>query len=429
MGSIREVMRGNLLIFTFGDAMRQLSMFITFPYFSLYIQALGGSTVDIGLVNGLRPLAAMFVYPVAGYIADRHSRVRIIAATNYATAALYLIFMLAPGWRFLALGNFLMGFTVFAFPAMNSLMVDSIPSGRRGVGYSLWWVFPSAVGILSPYIGGYLITVMGVEAALRVLYGLTVAMTVGIGTVNLRFLTETKADAGAAPSAGGLRHVLSASYRGIFHTLRWLPRELKAFALMLALSFFVNSVVAPFWVVYGVGELGLSELQWGMVLLSSAVVNVLLLVPAGIIVDRYGSRRVLTLALAAVVPAVALFPLSRGFTDTVMIIVAGTICNAFLSSAAPAFMAHAVPGDRRGRVMAALGQGMMVINIMGGFGGPGMGAVQAIPSILGAVMGGFIYRFNPSLPWFLLAAAMSLNAAFSFVFISRSRTVPTDGTR
>jgi hypothetical protein len=35
--AFREVLRGNLLIFTIGDALRHLSMFITFPYFSLYI--------------------------------------------------------------------------------------------------------------------------------------------------------------------------------------------------------------------------------------------------------------------------------------------------------------------------------------------------------------------------------------------------------
>jgi len=418
MRSIREVLRGNLLVFTFGDVMRQLSMFITFPYFSLYIQALGGSTVDIGLVNGLRPLAAMFVYPVAGYLADRHSRVKIIAASNYATAALFLIFALAPDWRFLALGNFLMGLMVFVFPAMNSLMVDSIPPGRRGIGYSLWWVFPSAVGILSPYIGGYLITVLGVELAMRLLYGLTVAVSAGIATVNLRFLSETKARVGGGASGGGLLQVLSASYGDMFEALRWLPRGLKAFALMLALSFFVNNVTGPFWVVYGVGELGLSELLWGMVLLSSAVVNVVLLVPAGMIVDRLGVKRVLTVALASAVLPVLLFPFSRGFTDTVIIFVVGTVSNAFLASAAPAFMAQAVPGERRGMVMAALGQGMMMINFMGGFGGPGMGAVLAIPSILGAVMGGFVYAFNPKLPWLLLAAFMAVNAAISVAFLS-----------
>ncbi len=35
MQSLKEVMRGNLLVFTIGDVLRQLSMFITFPFFSL----------------------------------------------------------------------------------------------------------------------------------------------------------------------------------------------------------------------------------------------------------------------------------------------------------------------------------------------------------------------------------------------------------
>ena len=420
MRSIREVLRGNLLIFTLGDVMRQLSMFITLPYFSLYIQALGGSTVDIGLVNSLRPLAALFVYPVAGYLADRYSRVKIIAATGYINAALYLIFVLAPDWRLLAFGNFLMGLMVFFFPAMNSLMADSLPPGRRGTGYSLWWVFPSAFGILSPYIGGYLIEAQGVERAMRILYGLTVAVSLGIATMNLRFLRETRAGGGGGSSGGGLLRILSASYRNMFEVLRWLPRSLKAFTLMLVLTFFINSVAGPFWVVYGVGEMGLSELRWGMVLLSAAVVNVALLVPAGMMVDRFGVKKVLTLALAISVAPVLLFPFSRGFTDAALLFAVVTVSNAFLASAAPAFMAQSVPRERRGRVMATLGQGMLFINTRGGSGGPGMGAILTIPSILGSIMGGFVYGFNPALPWLLLAVFMAINTVISIIFISPS---------
>ncbi|MFQ6053750.1 MAG: MFS transporter, partial [Candidatus Bathyarchaeia archaeon] len=188
MRSVRRVLRGNLLVFILGDSIRQLSMFITFPYFSLYIQALGGSMVDIGLVNGLRPLAALFIYPVAGYLSDRYSRVRIIAFTGYLTAAIWLFFILAPDWRMLALGNLLQGLVTFYFPAASSLMADSLPPEKRGVGYSLWMAVPSAIGIISPYIGGYLITVRGVEQAMRFLYGLTLIAAVGIATMNLRFL-------------------------------------------------------------------------------------------------------------------------------------------------------------------------------------------------------------------------------------------------
>jgi MFS family permease len=82
MQSIRDVMKGNLLVFTIGDVLRQFSMFITFPYFSLYVQALGGSMVDIGIVNSLRPFTGLFLYPVAGYISDRYSKVKIIYYTG-----------------------------------------------------------------------------------------------------------------------------------------------------------------------------------------------------------------------------------------------------------------------------------------------------------------------------------------------------------
>ena len=147
MASIREVMRGNLLIFTMGDVMRQLSMFITVPYFSLYVQALGGSVVDIGIVNSLRPLVAFFIYPIAGYLSDRISRVRIISTTILGGSMIYVIFIFAQDWRWLAIGNLLFGVMTFYFPAANSLMAESLPQDKRALGYSLWQAIPLAAGI------------------------------------------------------------------------------------------------------------------------------------------------------------------------------------------------------------------------------------------------------------------------------------------
>jgi len=46
-------------------------------------------------------------------------------------------------------------------------------------------------------------------------------------------------------------------------------------------------------------------------------------------------------------------------------------------------MAQKVPSEERGRVMATLGQGMLLINTRGGFGGPGMGALLTIHMLLG----------------------------------------------
>jgi len=99
-----------------------------------------------------------------------------------------------------------------------------------------------------------------------------------------------------------------------------------------------------------------------------------------------------------------------------------TVANTFLISGAPTFMAHSVPSDKRGRVMAALGQGMLVINTRGGGGGgPGMGAILTIPSILGSIIGGFIYSFDATLPWVLLAIFLLFNAGIAIALISSSK--------
>jgi MFS family permease len=414
----RDVLRGNLLIFTLGDVLRQLSMFITFPYFSLYIQALGGTVVDIGLVNSLRPVAALFVYPVAGYLADRYNRVHIIVGSGCLSAILYVVFVAATDWRLLAVGNLLMGFIVFQFPAMNALMADSLPAHQRGVGYSLWVAIPSAVGIASPYLGGYLITILGVVQAMRVLYVLTVVATIGIAAMNWTSLTtSTLGRRGGTREKGALR-ILLKSYRDVFEVLRWLPRRLKAYTLMLTLSFFVNNLVAPYWIVYGLEQLGLSELQWGALLLIVAIVNVALLIPAGLIIDRFDVQRVLTVAQALSFVPIFLFPFTQSFPETILLFVVMTAANAFLIAGAPSLMAQAVPQEKRGRVMAALGQGMLFINTRGGTGGPGMGAILTIPSILGALLGGILYNVNPVLPWMLFALVMGINTVVTVVFLS-----------
>jgi len=406
MKTIKKVLRGNLLIFTVGDVMRQMSVFITIPYFSLYIQALGGNIVDIGLIISSRYFLAFFMYPLAGYLTDKYNRVKLIAYTTYLLAAIYSIFMLAPDWKFLAYGNFLMGLTALFFPAMNAMIADSLPSQHRGIGYSLWRVIPAGIGIIFPYIGAYLITIIGVEQAMRILYGLSIITAIGIGTMNLKFLQETTVKNISHVSKKGLLKILSDSYRNMFKVLNWLPRSLKAFTLILMLSFFINSLVAPYWIIYSVEKIGLSTLQWGSVLFVAMAIFVVLLVPAGIIADRYNTKKVISLALALSVLPILLFPLSRSYLDVMQIVVVITVANVFLASSIPAYMAHSVPGEKRGSVMAALGQGRIFVNTMGGTEGPGMGAILTIPSIVGSILGGFVYSYNSILPWILLSASM-----------------------
>ncbi len=416
MQSLKEVMRGNLLVFTIGDVLRQLSMFITFPFFSLYVVALGGSMVDIGIVNSLRPLTGLFLYPVAGYISDRYSKVKIIGYTGILSAALWSIFIFARDWRWIAVGNFLLGLLTFYFPASNALMASSIPEDKRALGYSLWLAIPMAVGIFSPLAGGYIIGLWGIINAMKFLYGLTFVVGLFIAFMNMKYLKEPPVK--EFEDSRNLFGVLKESYKGMFEMLRWLPSNLRAFGLMLVLGFLLNNMVSSYWVIYVTQSLGLSAVQWGMVLLVASVINVILMVPAGLLVDRLGPKRVLTWALLIGAVPMFLFRYATTLVYVTVLLVIMTIANSFLMSGAPAYMTHSVPPERRGQVMSALGMGMLFINTRGGGGGgPGMGTLLTIPSIIGAILGGFVYGYNPNLLWMSFGVALLISAVICDRFL------------
>jgi MFS family permease len=417
--SLRDTLKGNLLIFTLGDLLRNLSMFITFPYFSLFITELGGDMVQIGIVNSLRPLLSLFLYPIAGYMSDNYSRIKVISYTVFIGALLWGSLGLAPDWRWIALVNLLLGVLTFYFPAANSLIADSLPVDKRGLGYSMWLAIPKAAGIFSPLIGGYIITLWGVEAAMRYLYVLTFLVTVFIAFMNHRYLKDPVEDR-PKRTPKNLLKILVDSYRDIYYILKWLPTNLKAFGLMLALGFMFNNMVTAYWVVYAVNVIGLSELNWGIVLFVSNIVNVLLLIPGGMVVDRFGVTRVLKISLLLVAVPTLLYPFCQGFLCVTAIITVISIANSFLMGGAPAYMAQAVPQEKRGMVMSALGQGMLFVNTLGGAGGPGMGALLTVPSIIGALLGGFIYNYNPTLLWIFLGSTMIVNAVICHLYLEKT---------
>jgi MFS family permease len=304
----------------------------------------------------------------------------------------------------------------FYFPAANSLMAESLPQDKRALGYSLWQAIPLAAGIFSPLAGGYLISIWGVNAAMKFLYGLTMIVAILIAVMNYRFLTEEQRI--SREDDQRLLDALVNSYREAVEVVKELPSNLKAYGVMLALGFFFNSMVSSYWVVYVVEIIGLPEVQWGFILLMASFINVLLLIPAGVLVDRIGPKRVITIALIAGAIPVLVFPYVASFIGVTILLVLLTVANSFLMSGAPSYMAKVTSSEKRGRIMSALGQGMLLINTRGGGGGgPGMGSLLTIPTIVGSLLGGVFYSFNPALLWGSFGLSLLINAFICSVYL------------
>jgi hypothetical protein len=82
-------------------------------------------------------------------------------------------------------------------------------------------------------------------------------------------------------------------------------------------------------------------------------------------------------------------------------------------------MADYIPRDMRGRVMAAIGRGSVLVGATGGgTGGPGMGYLFTIPVMVASILGGLLYIQNPTYPWICMLG-ITIIQLLSLVFFIR----------
>lgn len=411
-------MHGNILVLTVTQVLGMFCRSMVFPYVSLYILALGGEAAQIGFVNSLRPLAGLIMFPLAGYLADRAGRVKLIALGGYLSGAILLMYIFAPNWQVIAIAGMLQGFMVFQFPPSSALIADSLSPENRGMGIATMNTFAGILAIVAPYVAGAIINIYDVNMGMRYLYGVMMVAYLVSATINLRFLKETSHHSEQELSFSNLPTAFRDAYAGIPAIIRQLPRSLRALAAVIILGFMANAIVGPFWVVYAVQHIGLSSVEWGLILLIETALRNLMYIPAGVMVDRYGRTEFILSSLLLSLVSIPLFVFSDCFIEVLLIRSAVAVTNAFFLPACSALMADTVPRDNRGRVMAALGRGTVMIGAAsGGTGGPGVGFLITIPLMIASLAGGYLYAYNPAYPWFFVLIATMISLILLALFI------------
>jgi len=411
-------MRGNILVLTVTQVLGMFCRSMVFPYVSLYILALGGEAAQIGFVNSLAPLAGLIMFPLAGYLTDRAGRVRLIALGGYLSGIILLMYIFAPSWEVIALAGMLQGFMVFQFPPSSALIADSLSPQNRGVGVATMNTIAGTLATVAPYVAGTIINIYSVNMGMRYLYGVMMVANLASATINLRFLKETSHHSEQRFSFSNLPKVFGDAYASIPTTLRQLPRSLRALTAVIMLGFMSNAIAGPFWVVYAVQHIGLSSVEWGLILLVETALRNLMYIPAGAVIDRYGRTKFILASLLLSLVSIPLFAFTDSFIEVLLIRAAVAVINAFFLPACSALMADTVPRDIRGRVMAAIGRGTVMIGAAsGGTGGPGMGFVITIPLMLASIAGGYLYAHNPAYPWFFILIATMISLILSTLFI------------
>jgi MFS family permease len=418
IGNAKRLMSGNIMVFSITGLLGNFARAMVFPYASLYVLALGGDARTIGWVNFLRPLAGLIAFPIAGYLTDRASRVKLIVLGNYLSVAFLLIYVLAFRWEIIAIASLMSGLVVLGFPPRSALIADSLSPEDRGRGIATMDTISSGLSIFAPYIAGIVVELSGPNTGVRTLYGAMLVLYLASAVIHVRFLKESRPKLHTRLTVSSLPKLLTEAYSGMPTLLRSLPSSLKALAGVIILSFMANGVASPFWVVYAIEQIGLSSSQWGLILLCETALRLLILIPAGIGVDRWGRTTSLLVALLLSTVAVPLFILAKGFTTVLLIRLAIAVASAITLPACTALMADIAPREIRGQVMAALGQGGVMIGAAGGgTGGPGTGFFITLPLMIASLAGGYLYAQKPTYPWIFVLIAATLATILTALFI------------
>ena len=155
-----------------------------------------------------------------------------------------------------------------------------------------------------------------------------------------------------------------------------LPREaaiLSAVSFTVALGYGIVAPAIPdFARQFGVGVAAAAS-----VVSAFALMRVAFALPAGRLVDRFGSRRVMAIGITVVAVSSMLAGFSQSFAQLLVLRGVGGLGSAMFSVSAQSLLLASVPGSQRGRASGLYQGGFL----LGGITGPALGGIVAAWSL------------------------------------------------
>jgi len=170
---------------------------------------------------------------------------------------------------------------------------------------------------------------------------------------------------------------------------------LSAVAFTVALGY---GIVAPGIPAFA-RQFGVSVAVAASVISAFALMRVVFAMPAGRLVDRFGSRRVMAVGIAVVAGSSVLAGFSQSFAQLLVLRGVGGLGSAMFSVSAQALLLASVPNRQRGRASGLYSGGFL----LGGITGPALGGIVAAWSLRAPF---FLYGGLLVVPAVIAAAAL-----------------------
>ena len=140
-------------------------------FLPIYLLALGGGVLSVGLLNAMdNLLSALYSYP-GGYLSDRFGYKKALFVFNLIAMFGYLIVIFFPYWQAVIIGSvFFLSWTAISLPATMSLVSRALPADKRTMGVSVHSLVRRIPMALGPIIGGVMIALYGEKTGIRLAF-------------------------------------------------------------------------------------------------------------------------------------------------------------------------------------------------------------------------------------------------------------------
>ena len=163
-------------------------------FLPIYLIALGGGPIVIGLLNGLDNLmSALYAFP-GGYLADRLGYKRALLVFNLFAMFGYLLVILIPLWPAVLVGAlFFLSWSAISLPATMSLVSRVLPLNKRTMGVSMHSLVRRIPMALGPITGGLFISIWGVKDGVRLAFTVALLLAVVAAVLQQKMIEKDSA--------------------------------------------------------------------------------------------------------------------------------------------------------------------------------------------------------------------------------------------
>jgi MFS family permease len=363
----------NLLVLLSSITLFFSSFYLLFPTLPLYVNHIGGTKGEVGIIVGIFTLSSVLFRPVAGKIADNSGRKLVLLMGGLIFLISPLFYAMAHTVAALLLVRIFHGLGIAAFAtAAIAMIADISPPHRRGEAFGVFGMATALALSISPAVGTWLLDAYSFTEVF-----LMEAIMAGSALFFGFMVEETHEDK---------KVVIKSSIKGAI-----LPST-----IILLCTVTYGSIVAflPFF--------AQNISNYGFFYTFYALSSILIRIPIGRISDKVGRHTIIIPGL--IILSASLFLLSQSQV-LVLLICSGVLYGIGFNSVYPVLTALLV--DRVPEEVRARGLSLFTASFD-----------------LGITMGSFVFGLMPLIWIYPLGAAVPMGALFLFSMAEYLRQEP-----